>query len=167
MTGVYFHHFTTFHYSDVIMSAMSSLITGIRIVYSIVCLGADPRKHQSSASLAFVKGIHRWPVNSPHKGTVTRKMFPCFHLMTSSCHWYIFRTKLPNSLSDKKVFFNDRDGKYATFTNYLLWHYYMIVSPSWWDISELSYLPRYSADKMLYIWTPASMGADNCDTKRN
>ena len=31
------------------------------------------RKHQSSASLAFVRGIHRWPVNSPHKGPVTRK----------------------------------------------------------------------------------------------
>ena len=41
-----------------------------------VYLGADQRKHQSSASLAFVRGIHRWPVNSPHKGPVTRKMFP-------------------------------------------------------------------------------------------
>ena len=38
--------------------------------------GADQRKHQSSMSLAFVRGIHRWPVNSPHKGPVTRKMFP-------------------------------------------------------------------------------------------
>ena len=38
--------------------------------------GADERKHQSSASLAFVLGIHRWPVNSPHKGPITRKMFP-------------------------------------------------------------------------------------------
>ena len=33
-------------------------------------------KHQRDASLAFVMGIHRWPVNSPHKGPVTRKMFP-------------------------------------------------------------------------------------------
>ena len=39
-------------------------------------LGTDQGKHQSSASLAFVSGIHRWPVNSPHKGPVTRKMFP-------------------------------------------------------------------------------------------
>ena len=39
----------------------------------------DQRKHQSSASLAFVRGIHRWPVNSTHKG------WKCFHLMTSSC----------------------------------------------------------------------------------
>ena len=38
--------------------------------------GVDQRKHQSSASLAFVWGIHRGPVNSPHKGPVTRKMFP-------------------------------------------------------------------------------------------
>ena len=36
----------------------------------------DQRKHQSSASLAFVMEIHRWMVNFPHKGPVTRKMFP-------------------------------------------------------------------------------------------
>ena len=38
-------------------------------------LNADQRKHQSSASLAFVRRIHRRPVNSPHKWPVTRKMF--------------------------------------------------------------------------------------------
>ena len=38
--------------------------------------GADQRKFQSSAPLAFVRGIHRWPLNSPHKGSVTRRMFP-------------------------------------------------------------------------------------------
>ena len=46
--------------------------------YSTVYSGADQRKHQSSASLAFVCGIHRWPVNSAHKWPVTRKKFP-FH----------------------------------------------------------------------------------------
>ena len=45
------------------------------IVYSTVYSGADQRKHQSSASLAFVREIHRWLVNSPHKGPVTWKMF--------------------------------------------------------------------------------------------
>ena len=60
------------HYSDV----MASQITGVSIVYSTICSGADQRKHQSSASLAFVRGIHPWPVNSPHRGPVTRKMFP-------------------------------------------------------------------------------------------
>ena len=63
-------------YTDVIMRAMASPITGVSIVYSAVYSGTDERKHQSSASLAFVRGIHRWPVNSPHKGPVTRKMFP-------------------------------------------------------------------------------------------
>ena len=63
------------------MSAMASQINSLTIVYSTVYSGADQRKHQSSASLAFVREIHRWPVNSPHKGPVTRKMF---HLMTSS-----------------------------------------------------------------------------------
>ena len=63
--------------TDVIMSVIAFLITRVAIVYSIVCSGVDQRKHQSSASLAFVRGIHRWPVNSPHKGPVTRKMFPC------------------------------------------------------------------------------------------
>ena len=53
------------------MGAMASQITSLTIVYSIVYSGGDHRKHQSSASLAFVRGIHRWPVNSPHKGPVT------------------------------------------------------------------------------------------------
>ena len=64
------------HYNDVIMDAMASQITSLVIVYSIVYSGADQIKHQSSASLAFVRGIHWWPVNSPHKWPVTRKMFP-------------------------------------------------------------------------------------------
>ena len=57
------------------MNAMASQITSLAIVYSTVYSGANQRKHKSSASLAFVRGIHRWPVNSPHKGPVTRKMF--------------------------------------------------------------------------------------------
>ena len=64
------------HYSDVIMSTMASQITGVPIVYSKVCSGTDQRKHQRSASLAFMRGIHRLPVNSPHKVPVTRKTFP-------------------------------------------------------------------------------------------
>ena len=67
-------HITTV--TSYIMNAMASLITGASIVYSTVCSDADQRKHESSASLAFVRGIHRWPVNSPHKGPVMRKMFP-------------------------------------------------------------------------------------------
>ena len=58
------------------MGTMVSQITSITIVYSTVYSDADQRKHQSSTSLAFVWGIHRGPVNSPHKWPVTRKMFP-------------------------------------------------------------------------------------------
>ena len=57
------------------MDAIGSQITSFASVYSAVSLGADQTKHQSSTSLAFVWGIHRRPVNSPHKGPVTRKMF--------------------------------------------------------------------------------------------
>ena len=64
------------HYSDVTTSAMASQITGVSIVCSTVCFGVDQRKYQSSTSLAFVRGIHRWLMDSPHKGQVTRKMFP-------------------------------------------------------------------------------------------
>ena len=46
------------------------------IIYSTVYSGADKRKHQCSASLAFVRGIDWWPVNSPHKWPVRWKMFP-------------------------------------------------------------------------------------------
>ena len=63
------------HYRDVIMNTIASQITSLAIVYSTVYSGGDERKHQSAASLAFVRGIHRWPVNSPHKWPVTRKMF--------------------------------------------------------------------------------------------
>ena len=65
-----------FDYSDVIMSTMASQITSLTILYSTVYLGVNQRNRQSSASLAFLRGIHRWPVTSPHKGPVTREMFP-------------------------------------------------------------------------------------------
>ena len=58
------------------MGAIVSQINSLTIIYSIVYSDADQRKHQSSASLAFVRGIHRGPVNFPHKWPVTRKMFP-------------------------------------------------------------------------------------------
>ena len=77
-----------YHYNDVIISAIASQITSLAIVYSSVYSGADQRKHQSSASQAFVRGIHRWSVNSPHKGPVTRKMFP-FNDVIMAC-WQQF-----------------------------------------------------------------------------
>ena len=95
------------HYSDVIMSTMVSQITGVSIAYSTVGSGTIQSKHQSSASLAFVRGLHRWRVNSPHKGPVTRKMsqfddvimdtlgrqgkvtltYMCKYIPIGFCHW--------------------------------------------------------------------------------
>ena len=69
------------HYNDVIINAMASQITSVSTVCSIVASGADQRKHQSSASLAFVRGIHRWPVNSPHKGPVTRNFVSIWNVI--------------------------------------------------------------------------------------
>ena len=66
----------TRHYDDVIMTMLASQITSLTVVYSIVYSGVNQRRHQSSASLAFVWEIHRGPVNFPHKWPVTRKMFP-------------------------------------------------------------------------------------------
>ena len=68
--------FAAIHYDDVIMTMLASHITSLTVVYSIVYSGVNIRKHQSSASLAFVLEIHRGPVNFPHKWPVTRKMFP-------------------------------------------------------------------------------------------
>ena len=77
-------HINTFYYGDVIMGKIASQITSLTIVYSTVYSDADQRKHPSSASLAFVRRIHRGPVNSPHKGPVTRKMFPFDDVIMSS-----------------------------------------------------------------------------------
>ena len=78
--------FESIYYGDVIMGAMASQITSLTIVCSNLYSGADQRKHESSVSLAFVRGIHRWPVNSPHKGPVTRKMSP-FNDVILICAW--------------------------------------------------------------------------------
>ena len=78
------------HYDGVIIGEIASQITSLTIVCSTVYSDADQRKHQSSASLAFAWGIHRGPVNSPHKWAVTRKNF---HLMTSSCKSNFWSTR--------------------------------------------------------------------------
>ena len=107
------------HYSEVTMSAMASQITGISGVCSTVCWGAHQRQHQSSSSLAFVREIHRWPVNSPHKGPVTRKMFPF-----SWRHRGILLTNSPGvgvskPISPVPIFFEFPLVTYWTWPSYL------------------------------------------------
>ena len=74
------------HYSNVIMSTMAFQITCVAIVCSIVCSGTDKRKHQRSATLVFVREIHWWPLDCPHKGLVMLIMFPFGDgIMVKSC----------------------------------------------------------------------------------
>ena len=79
------------------MGAMVSQITSLTIVYSTVYSDTDQRKHQSSASLAFVQGIHRGPVNSQREWPVTRKMFPFDDviMMSSVLAYFLIMNKIP------------------------------------------------------------------------
>ena len=95
------------HYGDVIMSATASQITGLTIVYSAVYSGADQRKHQSSASLAFVRGI---PGEFPAQRPVTRKTFSFDDVIMVSSNWAPWR-----------VYFQDR--------NHIPWHNYKQIWP--------------------------------------
>ena len=108
------------------MGAIASQITSLTIVYSTVYSDTDERKHQSSASLAFVRGIHRSPVNFPHKWPVTRK---CFHLMTSSCIHYIPRNNC--TVCALLCFFVVWYPSVLSYhTGFLHWHW--VVVCSWW-----------------------------------
>ena len=97
-TLIYGHQNFKCHYTGVIKGAMASQITSLAIVYSTVCSDADQRKNQSSASLAFVRGIHRWPVNSPHKRPTPRKMFP-FDDVIMVWHWLEKNVAIPLCLT--------------------------------------------------------------------
>ena len=93
------------HYNDGIMSAMASQIISVSIVYLAVCSGSNQRKHQSSAPLAFVREIHRWPMDSPHKGPVTLKMFPFAGVIMEIwlCCWQLFYNALKSSIYKMKL----------------------------------------------------------------
>ena len=82
------HQKNWLHCGDVIMGTMASQITSLAIVYTAIYSGTDQRKHQSSASLAFVRGIHRSTVNSPHKWPVTRKLLPFDDVIMCGCYHF-------------------------------------------------------------------------------
>ena len=111
------------HYDDVIMDAIASPITSLTIVYSTVYSDADQRKHQSSASLAFVWGIHRGPVNSTHKCPVTRKMFP-FDDVIMICRSWLFVQNIcwqcwnfPNTVNKARFLYCPPIGKLQLYIN--------------------------------------------------
>ena len=102
-----------------------------------VCSGAEQRKHQSSASLVFVRGIHRWSANFPHKGPITRKIF----------HWW--RHHGISIESDYTVLTNTHNNTLTTCI--IIGHYSDSTGASWWLISTpirlthpgKHYIPRY------------------------
>ena len=108
---------TSLHYCDVIMGAIASQITSLIIIYSTVYSDVDQGKHQSSVSLAFVRGIHRWPVNSPHKWPVTRKMFPFDDVIMESTFIKLFHFTAWEAFHTQKL---NNDGHNP-------WHDYMYV----------------------------------------
>ena len=101
------------------MSATVSQITSLTFAYSTVYSGANQEKHQSSASLVFVRGIHRWPVNSPYKEPVMRKMLPfddvIRHWREVRFDWFIelYFLRLQGALSQYK-------HKSSTVTNIIM-----------------------------------------------
>ena len=97
------------------MGAAASQITSLMIVYSTAYSDADQRKYQSSASLAFVWGIHRRPVNSPHKWPVTRKMFPFDDvMMIDQKEITSFRSRCRNEQIFMRLFFSLWNGRDVT-----------------------------------------------------
>ena len=99
------------------MTTMASQITSHTVVYSTVYLDADQRKHQSSASLAFVRGIHRDRWIPRTKGQLRGKYF---HLMTLSCP--------PTSL-DQRLFI---DGEAICMLCDMVMYIVVIVKLVWW-----------------------------------
>ena len=127
------------HYSYVIMDAMASKITGVSIVYSSFCSGADQGKHQSSASLAFVRVIHQSPVNSPHKGAVRRKMLPfddviIFTPVSLRSYFSIELTNAATKLAQIRIIFNRDIYSVYSIPRTIgfvisLWIYYSLLVP--------------------------------------
>ena len=129
------------------MSVMVSQINGVSIVSSAVCWGANQRKHQSSASLAFVRGILRWPVDFHHKGPVTRTMFSSDDVIGVCCEFNAWSLLLLPSLwfMQNRVLFGRRHngtGMYLSGT--------MLLYPVHWtsDISR-TISSKYSQQRFL------------------
>ena len=134
------------------METIASQITSLTSVYSTVYSGADQSKHQSSASLAFVWGIHRGPVNSPHKWPVTRKMFPFDDVIMMAKPIYVIimgicvMSRMYVSLMNNgKLFFNGILHYNLNINIHLFWFH------KWIFVSQIMacIVPR---DYSLYTW---------------
>ena len=112
---------------------MASQITSLTIVYSTVYPGANQRKHQSSKSLAFVRGIHRWPVNSPHKRPVTRKMFPLDGVIMDKTRLLFFVLNVSWNHVEKRWIITDLYN-YLTPQSQFLNKYWFTCDTNQWNI---------------------------------
>ena len=146
---------------------MASQITCVSIVCPIVGSGTDHWKHQSSASLVFVRGIHRWPVNSPYKRPVTRKIFPfddvimfydqsnqtmcCddfqlpFSFNPSGVETGIFRDNLANVIAGYALFLHAISPSaiwYWWWTNGIIFH---VTGPLWEKFTGHRWIPLTKA----------------------
>ena len=132
------NHFGATHYSDVTMSSKASQITGIPSVSSTVCSGAYHRKHQSSSSLTFVRGIHRWPVDSPSKRASKSENASIWWHHHLDMHWQWVRQHLDDKQWD--ILWFSIKGTEA---------YYLLIGPrSVTRINKIS-----SADLNDVIWS--------------
>ena len=125
------------------MGTMVSQIASLTTVYSTVYSGADQRKHQSSMTLAFVRGIHRGLVNSPHKWPVTRKMFPFDDvIMMTLIHYAALLHKEPCSNMEKFLMWNH--------------HHASVLHNPWWPCSQVMEHPShidYPDVNLIWQWS--------------
>ena len=146
------------------MNAMASQIIGVSIVCSTVCSGADQRKHQSSASPDFARGIHRWPLNSPHKRTVTQKMSP-FDYVIVECKWVVdtwFKGRMPEQYPQVNTSLTKCEirsligsqtstvqplkfgmDKLFHYTLYWAWDYITMLGVKWIHVGKMSLWSTY------------------------
>ena len=131
------------------MGAIASQITTLAIVCSNVYSAADHRKHQSSASLAFVPGIHRRPVNSPHKWPVTRKMFPFDDAIVDMYNFVVIsRCWWPSTVCFYDICNQNNGQVNVTYTVYSTRLWSVNVSPQTDntfhdDVMKWKHFPRY------------------------
>ena len=132
------------HYHDVIMDAMALQITSLTFVYSTVYSRHRSKKHQSSALLAFVQGIHRWPMNSQHKEPVTRKTFPFDDVIMSPA---LFEGSQPLtggfrlSLVNSPVTDEFPAQRASNAENVSIWWRYHVTCPFWGESTADWWIP--------------------------
>ena len=136
------------HYSAVIMNAMSYQITSVSSIYSTVCSGVDESKHQSFALLALLweeftddQWIPRWPVNSPHKEQVTRKMLPFDEFIMIT---YVIASVIPIMVSGEVSWFQGLTIKFQSEKELSIW---------WWHSSPGAFMVQGEVNSsILPLW---------------